>query len=224
MTGDAPTSSGKPVLIPKHLRMEWMDALALDPELSPVAYKVAAVIGVHLNSEKGDTFVKQARIADLMQVSERTVWTAIMELERRGYLIVERRDLGTTTRRERTGKSTTVRNAGGKGVANTYRPAFQSSQLAATTTGRKLAAQCELWLAQSSQNPAAKVAASCEPTHKDFNPEVGLASLAVRARPGADLIFAAVRRQKNLGRVTSGRPDGARQWNAKIETFDRVVP
>lgn len=106
-----------------------MDVLALDPELSATAYKVAGVIGFHFNRHDGHTYVKQETIARIMEVSERTVWSAIVELERRGYLIVGRRDLGTTTRRERTGRSTAVRNAGGKGVANTYAPAFQRSQV-----------------------------------------------------------------------------------------------
>ncbi len=162
----SPKASGQVILIPKQLRMEWMDVLALDPDLSPTAYKVAGVLGYHFNRHRGDTFIKQETIARLMGLSERTVWGAIVELEQRGYLIVERRDLGTTTRRERSGKSTTVRNAGGKGVANTYVPAFQRSQVAATNTGRKLAEYCDHYVAQRSQNPVAKVAVDCEPTLK----------------------------------------------------------
>jgi DnaA N-terminal domain len=154
------------ILIPKPLRAEWMDAMALDPELSATAYKVAGVLGYHFNRHSGDTFIKQQTAARLMGLSERTVWGAIVELERRGYLIVERRDLGTTTRRERSGKSTMVRNAGGKGVANTYVPAFRRSQVTATNTGRKLAEYCDHYVAQRSQNRIAKVAADCEPTLK----------------------------------------------------------
>jgi biotin operon repressor len=144
-----------------------MDTLARDAELSPAAYKVAGLLGLHFNRHSGGTFVRQETIARMMGRSERTVWGAIAELERRGYLIVERRDLGIATRKEsKTGKITTVRNAGGKGVANTYLPAFQSSQVTATNMGRKLAEHCEHWLDQWSQNRVAKVAADCEPTLK----------------------------------------------------------
>src|ERR1051326_2645325 len=144
-----------------------MDVMALDAELSPTAFKVAGAIGFHFERHRGDTYVKQEMIARIMGLSGRTVWGAIVELERRGYLIVKRRDLGTTTRKHHnSGKSTSVRNAGGKGVANTYAPAFQRSQVTATNTGRKLAEHCEHYVDQWSQNRVAKVAADCEPTLK----------------------------------------------------------
>src|ERR1051326_46098 len=161
----SPKASGELIIITKVLRLDWMDALALDPDLSPTAYKVAGVIEGHFNWKSGDTYIKQQTISRLMGLSERTVWGAIVELETRGYLIVQRRDLGINTRQHhRSGKSVTVRNAGGKGVANIYLPAFQWSQVTATNTGRKLAEFCEQYVAQRSQNPVAKVAADCEPT------------------------------------------------------------
>jgi hypothetical protein len=179
--------SGDVVLIPKPLRAEWMDVMALDAELSPTAFKVAGAIGFHFNRHRGDTYVKQETIARIMGLSSRTVWGAIVELERRGYLIVERRDLGTTTRRERTGKTTTVRNAGGKGVANTYAPAFQRSQVTATNMGRKLAEYCELYVAQRSQNRVPKVAVDCEPTLKT-NPERARARVKHQLGEAGDLL------------------------------------
>src|SRR5438067_7021440 len=90
---DPPQQSGQVILLPKHLRLDWMDVLALDPELSPTAYKVAGVLGYHFNRHRGDTFIKQETIARVLGLSLRTVQNAIIELERRGYLIVRRRDL-----------------------------------------------------------------------------------------------------------------------------------
>ncbi len=149
--------SGDIILISKQLRIEWMDALALDPDLSPRAHKVAGVIGFHFNKHRGDTFIKQETIARLMGLSLRTVQNAIAELERRGYLIVQRRELGFRASDGR-------RAAGGKGVANTYLPAFQRTQLAATNRGLKVAMHCvHLW-EQRTQNRVAKDAAVCHPT------------------------------------------------------------
>jgi hypothetical protein len=53
---------------------------------------------------------------------------------------------------------------GGRGVANTYLPAFERSQVAATKPGLKLAARCDLLWELRSQNSARKVATDCDPT------------------------------------------------------------
>jgi hypothetical protein len=130
----SPPSGGRSaevILIPKPLRAEWMDVMAADPELTPAAYKTAGAIGSHFNRHSGNTFVSQETLADFLQVSLRTVQTAIAELEARGYLIVKRRDLGL----RRDGR----RAFGGRGVANVYLPAFERSQVAATERGRRLA-------------------------------------------------------------------------------------
>jgi hypothetical protein len=162
----APATSGTSaeiIILPKQLRMEWTDAMALDQRLSHSAFRVACAIGYHFGSRTGGTFVKHETIARVLGISPRTVWSAIAELEAAGYLVVKRRELGTVTRATRSGP-VQVRAAGAKGVANSYLPALDSSQLAATYTGAKLAARCELWWSQRSQNSASKVATSCEPT------------------------------------------------------------
>lgn len=156
--------SGAVILIPKQLRAEWMDVMALDARLSHVAFRAAGVIGSHFNNKTGQTFLSFELIAEKMGVSERTAWSAVKELERSGYLIVKRREFGTILRKTTTGREIEVRVAGGKGVANTYFPAFERSQVAATNTGLKLATRCELMWEQRSQNPASKVATGCEPT------------------------------------------------------------
>jgi DNA-binding GntR family transcriptional regulator len=51
-----------------------------------------------------------------MGISERTVFTAIKELEERRYVIVKRREFGTIVRKTPTGPEILMRVAGGKGV------------------------------------------------------------------------------------------------------------
>lgn len=156
-------SSGQVILIPKQLRMDWTDVMALDAALSNMAFRAACVIGSHFNRHRGDTFITLQTIARVMAKSERVIWSAIQELEGRGYLLIKRREFGTRMRPTADGPRE-VRMCGGKGVANTYLPAFQRSQVAATNNGLKLAAQCDLWWEQRSQKPASKVAVDCDPT------------------------------------------------------------
>jgi DnaA N-terminal domain len=156
--------SGQVILIPKQLRAEWMDVMALDSSLSHVAFRAAGVIGSHFNRHTGKTFLNLETLARVMDVSERTAWSAVNELDRSGYLIVKRRKFGTLTRRKKDGTEVEVRVAGGKGVANTYLPAFERSQVTATFTGSKLATRCDLSWEQRSQKAASKVATDCDPT------------------------------------------------------------
>lgn len=202
----AGAASGEVVLIPKHLRMDWTDTLALDPELSHLAFRVAAVIGSHFNRHRGDTFVSQETLARVLAISPRSVWNAIAELERRGYLIVERRG-PEADKRTRDGR----RVCGGRGIANTYRPACGGQAVAATDRGRRLAERaelawergqrpptqppqrsqdgatfeagkvespCDLPGGERSQNRVGKVARDCDPTLEKINP-------GTRARAGA---------------------------------------
>jgi biotin operon repressor len=117
-----------------------------------------------LNKHTGKAFLTQELIAQILGISERTVFAAIKELEERRYVIVKRREFGTIVRKTPTGREIQVRVAGGKGVANTYIPTVDGSQVSATNRGLKLAKRCELIWEQRSQKPVPKVAASCEPT------------------------------------------------------------
>ena len=152
------------VLIPKQLRMDWIDIMALDPSLSHVVVRVAMVIAYHLNKYSGKAFLTQELIAEILGISERTVFTAIKELEERRYVVVKRREFGTIIRKTSTGREIQVRVAGGKGVANTYIPTVDGSQVSATNRGLKLAKRCELIVEQRSQKSVPKVAMGCEPT------------------------------------------------------------
>jgi hypothetical protein len=151
------------ILIPKKLRAEWMDVIALDPKISNAAFRAAGVIGSHFNKHTGRAFPSQSTIAAAMGVSDRTAWAAVCELEREGYLVIQRRSLGVGTRMTKAGP-VAVRFAGGKGVANTYLPAFERSQLTATNAGSKLATRCDLYWEQRSQSGVAKVATDCDLT------------------------------------------------------------
>lgn len=201
MSPKTPASkTGTVILIPKQLRAEWMDVMALDARLSHTAFRVAGVVGSHFNKHSGRTFLTHETIARVMSVSERTAYAAIMELEVRGYLIVKRREFGTVTRRT-AGGDIQVKVAGGKGVANTYLPAFERSQVAATNSGAKLAARCDLLWEERSQKAAPKVATGCDPTltssskknptppaEPSFVGELGPAGALLRQRLG-DAIF-----------------------------------
>jgi hypothetical protein len=91
------------VLIPKQLRLDWLDLMAFDPTLSNCAFRIAAVIGYHFNKHTGRVFLRQNTIAEILNVSERTVFSGVMELERRGYMIIERREFGTIARKTKDG-------------------------------------------------------------------------------------------------------------------------
>jgi len=128
--------SAEVTLISKPMRMEWTDAVAFDPEVSDSALRVACVIGGHFNHASGYTYINQQTIALLAKKTDRSVRAAVAELERLGYLVVERRELGTRVSDGR-------RVCGGKGMANAYRPAFKRERLSVTDRGRKLVAAVE---------------------------------------------------------------------------------
>jgi len=190
--GEPAKKTAQVILIPKELRAEWMDVIALDPSVSHVEFRAAGIIGSHFNRHTGNAFLTLERLARLMKVSGRTAWAAVRGLERAGYLIVKRRELGTFIRKEKkTGTETTVRLAGGKGVANTYFPAFERSQVTATNMGSKLAVRCDLLWEQRSQNPASKVAAGCEPTLSSSSKKNPTAAASFFG-PEADLLKARI--------------------------------
>ena len=97
--------SGEVTLISKPMRMEWTDAVAFDPEVSDSALRVACVIGGHFNHASGYTYINQQTIALLVKKTDRSVRAAVAELERLGYLVVERRELGTRVSDGRRGRS-----------------------------------------------------------------------------------------------------------------------
>jgi hypothetical protein len=85
-------------------KLKWLDALSVAVDKEHFAAHVAMIIGRHMNSETGETFVGRETIADLVNGHVRTVEHAIQKLESLGFLI--------------------VRRARGRGHANTYVMAF----------------------------------------------------------------------------------------------------
>jgi hypothetical protein len=69
-------------------RLRWVDTMANDPKLKPMAFKVAAKIGSHFNSITGETYGAQEKLSHWMGIGERTIRRAISDLVSLGYLIV----------------------------------------------------------------------------------------------------------------------------------------
>jgi hypothetical protein len=178
------SSAGEVILIPKLLRLDWVDVMALDPNLSDAAFRVACIIGWHLNKHHGDTFLKQSTIAQIWGKCDRTAWAATKEIERAGYLIIGRREFGV--------RSDGRKMYGGRGAANSYRPALDRSQLSATDRGQKLAIRCEQFASAGSQNRASTIATNCEPTLAFSSSKKKNPSRARDDEPGATLRAAPV--------------------------------
>lgn len=107
--------------------MAWVGAMARDAELPPVQLKVAAAVGTYFNNKSGVSYQSQQTIAKDTGLGIATVRRALQSLEERGYLLIQRHDLGTKTRKKRDGGTHDFRAAGG--VPNVYAPAISSVRL-----------------------------------------------------------------------------------------------
>lgn len=76
---------------PNHLRRraEWLDRLSRDPEVSATAFRVAYVVGSHLNRETGLAWPSVPTIAGAACVSVSTAKAALAALIAGGHLLVE---------------------------------------------------------------------------------------------------------------------------------------
>jgi DNA-binding PadR family transcriptional regulator len=119
------------ILITKQLRMDWVDVMATDRALPPASLKVACAIGTHFDNKSGMTYVSQETLHKVTDLSVATVQRALQDLERRGYIIIERREIGE--------REDGRKVYGGKGVANVYLPALDTVKISATDRGLKLA-------------------------------------------------------------------------------------
>ncbi len=149
------------ILIPMSLRALWMDVLALDKRVDNASFRFAAIVAAHFNRKSGTAFLTLETIARAMAMSERTAFECAKKLEALGYLIVKRREFGAITRKTANGEFK-VRAAGGKGVANTYLPALDGSQVAATSGSQNLEKRRDLLLKLSTEKPKPKVAVDCD--------------------------------------------------------------
>jgi hypothetical protein len=71
-------------------KLKWLDAVGLAVGKDHFTAHVAMVIGQHMNSDTGDTFVGRETIADLIGGHVRTVELSIQKLEALGFLRVQR--------------------------------------------------------------------------------------------------------------------------------------
>jgi hypothetical protein len=132
--------SAEIILIPKQLRMDWVDVMALDPSIVPMAFRIACVIGTHFGNKSGLTYISRETIARVAGVDLSTAKRAIVQLEAAGYIIVRRRLVGT-----RNDGSVVY---GRRGDANEYLPACNALQVSATDRGQRLVALTVEWWEQ----------------------------------------------------------------------------
>ncbi|MGA8650412.1 MAG: helix-turn-helix domain-containing protein [Xanthobacteraceae bacterium] len=71
-------------------RMDLIQAINADPELSASAVVVAVALMRFVNSKTGECYPTFESIAERCHVSKRTVATAVQDLERRGWVVIER--------------------------------------------------------------------------------------------------------------------------------------
>jgi hypothetical protein len=100
-------------------KLKWLDAVGMAVGKDHFTAHVAMIIGYHMNSESGDTFVGRETIADLIGAHVRTVELSIHKLEALGLLSVER--------------------ARGRGHVNTYTMAFPEKAVSRPPLGEKKA-------------------------------------------------------------------------------------
>jgi hypothetical protein len=130
-SGGKPPVDSKCVIIPMHLRLESVDTLGCDRSVSNLEFRIYVVIQSHINNQTGETFISHETIAHITGHHIRTVQRAIDQLEKRGFLFITRRDLGTR-------RSDGRRAFGGRGIANVYRLAIDRILAMATRRGRVL--------------------------------------------------------------------------------------
>lgn len=125
--------TGDVILITRQLRLDLIDIIALDLGISDNAFRIFSVISTHFGNRSGLTWLSQEYIAAATGKSVQTVQRAIRELEAAGYLIVQRRMVGTRTQN---GKVYPV--YGSNGSANEYLPACDKVAITALDRPKNL--------------------------------------------------------------------------------------
>ncbi|WP_186293998.1 helix-turn-helix domain-containing protein [Bradyrhizobium guangdongense] len=72
-------------------KMQWLNAISLECEISSTAFRVAYLIADHQNSVAGFAWPSLARLAGKVCLSNKSIQRAVGQLERLGWLAVERR-------------------------------------------------------------------------------------------------------------------------------------
>jgi DNA-binding MarR family transcriptional regulator len=75
----------------RHTRnlFQWLDQVALDHDLPPAAFKVAYVIGQHVNRQSGEAWPSTDSIAHRAGLAQSTVRSMVDRLEESGHLAVD---------------------------------------------------------------------------------------------------------------------------------------
>jgi hypothetical protein len=123
-------------------KLKWLDALSVAVGKDHFTAHVAMVIGYHMNSDTGETFVGRETIADHIGGHVRTVEHSIQSLERLGFLFVQR--------------------ARGRGHANTYVMVFPEKAASTPPLEQENAASTPPLTSVSGRNQIEEKAASDE--------------------------------------------------------------
>jgi hypothetical protein len=216
VSDSAQKTAASRVLIPRHLRMAWIDVMALDKAVSPMDQKIASIIGAHLNSETGEAKPGQPRLAELAGVSRQTVALAISRLEKLGYLEVVRCELGIR-------RSDGRRIAGGR-APNAYRLSFDQSHLASLAPDA-LREHCIRQLIKG--NPAGPtlqaqlhptLQAQLHPTlQAQLHPGCKSADKGVQAQLHRTLVTSGSSNQKNPSRASAREAEGWEQHETSFK-------
>lgn len=76
-------------------KLDWLDAVSIDPRVSTLEFRVAFIIAQHVNSETGKCCPSQETIATFIGKSDRAVREAVKRLEHFGWIIRRKRGQGT---------------------------------------------------------------------------------------------------------------------------------
>src|SRR5690606_16162303 len=88
-------------------RLDWIDAVALDPRVPAQAFRLAHVLQSRfVNRKTGEAWPSQTTLADMLKVSERQVRYHLDHLVERGWLERKRGGRGNTNRYVLTGNGT----------------------------------------------------------------------------------------------------------------------
>ncbi|MGE0523503.1 MAG: tyrosine-type recombinase/integrase [Variibacter sp.] len=139
---------GEVILLPKKLRAEWSDLLALDLKVTPTDLRVGMIISCHFSRQKASTYISLDALVRLSGLSRPTVWRAIQRLRELGYLKIKGRELGF--------REDGRRVRGGRGVANTYEPALDRQKLS-SDLAQKVITRAHLFWEERCSSDASKV-------------------------------------------------------------------
>lgn len=82
-------------------KMRWLNAISKDSAVSATAFRVAYLIGDHLNVGSEDAWPSHRRLASMLSLTTKTIQRTSGQLERRGWLTIKRSPQEKTSNRYR---------------------------------------------------------------------------------------------------------------------------